>query len=59
VGTLLRWYRAGQDVDRMMPVLSTYLGHTHTADTYWYLSAAPELLGLAGARLEKTLGGLP
>ncbi len=59
VSTLLRWYRTGLDVDRMMPVLSTYLGHTHTADTYWYLSAAPELLGLAGARLEKTLGGLP
>jgi integrase/recombinase XerD len=59
VGTLLRWYRARLDVDRMMPLLSTYLGHSHTADTYWYLSATPELLSLAGARLEKTLGGLP
>jgi hypothetical protein len=42
-----------------MPVLSTYLGHTCVANTYWYLSAAPELLGLAGARLENTLGDLP
>lgn len=59
VTTLLGWYRSGRDVERMMPLLSTYLGHTHVADTYWYLSAAPELLGLAGARLEKTLGDLP
>ena len=59
VGTILRWYRAGLDVDQLMPVLSTYLGHTHVTDTYWYLSAAPELLGLAGERLEKTLGDLP
>lgn len=59
VTTLLAWYRAGLDVERHMPVLSTYLGHTHVADTYWYLSAAPELLGLASARLEQSLGELP
>jgi integrase len=52
VKTLISWYRAGLDVERQMPLLSTYLGHTHVADTYWYLSAAPELLGLAAARLE-------
>jgi hypothetical protein len=33
-----------------MPSLSTYLGHREPAFTYWYLSAAPELLGLAAAR---------
>ena len=59
VRTLVGWYRAGRDVERLMPLLSTFLGHTHVADTYWYLSAAPELLRLAGARLEKTLGDLP
>jgi integrase len=59
VNTLLGWYRAGLDVEQHMPTLSTFLGHTHVADTYWYLSAAPELLGLAGARLENTLGDLP
>ncbi|MGH2628485.1 MAG: tyrosine-type recombinase/integrase [Anaerolineales bacterium] len=59
VRTLLGWYRGGRDVERLMPLLSTYLGHTHVADTYWYLSAAPELLSLAGARLERTWGGLP
>lgn len=52
VTTLLRWYRAGVDVERHLPALSTYLGHRHVADTYWYLSAVPELLQLAAARLE-------
>jgi len=52
VTTLLRWYRAGMDVERHLPALSTYLGHGHVADTYWYVSAVPELLRLAAARLE-------
>lgn len=52
VNTLLHWYRAGVDVERHLPELSTYLGHGHIADTYWYLSAVPELLRLAAARLE-------
>lgn len=53
VRTLLTWYRAGVDVEQRMPVLSTYLGHAHVTDTYWYLSAAPELMALTAARLEK------
>jgi integrase/recombinase XerD len=52
VKTLVQWYRSGQDVERRMPVLSTYLGHVHVADTYWYLSACPELMGLAVKRFE-------
>jgi integrase/recombinase XerD len=52
VETLLRWYRAGEDVERRLPVLSTYLGHVHLSDTYWYLTACPELMGLAVKRLE-------
>lgn len=59
VETLLRWYRAGDDVERRIPMLSTYLGHVHVADTYWYLSACPELMGLAVARLEQRWGDLP
>jgi len=50
VRTLLGWYRAGEDVAAKMPSLSTYLGHREPAYTYWYLSAAPELLALAAAR---------
>ncbi len=49
--TLITWYRAGVDVERELPKLSTYLGHVHTADTYWYLEAIPELLQLAAERL--------
>jgi integrase/recombinase XerD len=52
VGTLLSWYRAGADVERHMPELSTYLGHSRVAYTYWYLSAEPELLQLAATRLD-------
>jgi integrase/recombinase XerD len=39
----------------MLPRLSTCLGHVKPKDTYWYLSAAPELLALAGERLERHL----
>ena len=53
VRTLLGWYRAGEDVDARLPVLSTYLGHRDPRWTYWYLSAAPELLSLAASRLEE------
>lgn len=57
VKTLIGWYRRGVDVERRLPVLSTYLGHSHITDTYWYLSAVPELLRRAAQRLEAR-GGL-
>jgi integrase/recombinase XerD len=57
VRTLLDWYEAGIDVQARLPLLSTYLGHVHPSDTYWYLSAAPELLAFAGERLERHLRG--
>jgi integrase len=57
VKTLIGWYRRGVDVEARLPVLSTYLGHGHVTDTYWYLSAVPELLRLAAERLEAR-GGL-
>jgi hypothetical protein len=63
VRTLLRWYREGVDVDRKMPALSTYLGHVEVRDTYWYLTAVPELMALTGARFEAyrcpSPGGMP
>jgi integrase/recombinase XerD len=52
VTTLLGWYREGDDVQARLPLLSTWLGHTDPRHTYWYLSAAPELLALAAERLE-------
>jgi integrase/recombinase XerD len=51
VNTLLDAYRSGGDVGAWLPLLSTYLGHTEPANTYWYLHAAPELLALAADRL--------
>lgn len=55
VRTLLDWYRHDADVPALLPRLSTYLGHIDPGSTYWYLSAAPELLALAGQRLEAHL----
>jgi integrase/recombinase XerD len=52
VRTLLEWYRAGENVEVLLPRLSTYLGHRDPRSTYWYLSAAPELLALAAGRLQ-------
>jgi integrase len=55
VRTVLEGYQSGGDVQARLPLLSTYLGHVHPGSTYWYLSAAPELLALAGGRLEMHL----
>jgi len=52
VNTIVRWYRAGEDVERLLPTLTTYLGHSKVRDTYWYLSACPELMGEVVGRLE-------
>jgi len=56
VQTLTRWYQEGNDSGRQMPLLSTYLGHVCVSDTYWYLSANPELMAQAMARLERRWG---
>jgi integrase/recombinase XerD len=50
---LLHWYREGQDVQRQLPTLSAFLGHVQISDTYWYLSACPELLAAAKQGLER------
>jgi integrase len=57
VATVLGWYRDDADIPALMPRLSTYLGHTDPKHTYWYLSAAPELMALAAQRLQAHLGG--
>ena len=50
--TLVRWYQGDQDPERLLPVLSAYLGHVHVADTQWYLNGSPELMREAMRRLE-------
>ena len=57
VNTILDGYRNGGDPKDRIALLSTYLGHIDPGKTYWYLSAAPELMTLASERLERHLGG--
>lgn len=55
VQTLLDAYQADGDIPRCLALLSTYLGHVEPESTYWYLSAAPELMALAAGRLQDYL----
>ncbi|MGD0325755.1 MAG: tyrosine-type recombinase/integrase [Terriglobia bacterium] len=59
VHTLLRWYRSGLEIEPRLPLLSTFLGHVCITSTYWYLTANPELMGLAVKRLERRWGEKP
>ena len=58
VQTLLRWYRRGEEPERRLPILSTYLGHSHVTDTYWYLTNTAELMTAAGKLMEKRWKGV-
>lgn len=51
--TLLQWYKNGTDIDQKIIYLSTYLGHSKIADTYWYLTGTPELFDITSANFEK------
>jgi integrase len=53
VRRLLRWYEDGAEVDRKIHALATYLGHAKVTDTYWYLSAIPELMAITSQRFER------
>lgn len=57
VHAMLDAYTAGQDGQVRLTLLSTWLGHVHPGNTYWYLSASPELMAVAGRRLETHLAG--
>lgn len=52
VRCVIGWYRDGLDVERRLPLLSTYLGHVSPSTTYWYLTGVPELLELVSQRLD-------
>lgn len=58
VQTLIDWQRSGIKIDEHIATLSTYLGHVSPADTYWYLSASPELMALAAERVHDRFGGV-
>lgn len=53
VRRLLRWYEEDADIDRKILALATYLGHAKVTDTYWYVSAVPELMAIASQRFER------
>jgi integrase len=52
VHRIMQWHAQGVDIDQAMLSLSTYVGHAMVTNTYWYLSAVPELMGLAAERFE-------
>ncbi len=53
VRRLLRWHEDGRDIDRKILALATYLGHAKVTDTFWYLSAVPELMAITSHRFER------
>ena len=53
VKRLLLWHQQGVDLDQRMLALSTYLGHVKVSSTYWYFTAVPELMAIAGKRFER------
>jgi integrase len=55
VTAMLDAYTDGEDGQRCLTLLSTWLGHVHPGSTYWYLSASPELMAVAGQRLDAHL----
>lgn len=59
VHAMIDAYTAGQDGQARLTLLSSWLGHVDPANTYWYLSASPELMTVAGQRLEAHLAGRP
>ncbi len=53
VRRMMLWHAEGTDIDQMMLALSTYMGHAEIFYTYWYLTAVPELMALAGGKFER------
>lgn len=59
VATLTDWHRARLDVQALLPALSAQLGHVDPASSYWYLTAVPELLAVAGERVQASRAARP
>lgn len=55
--TIKRWHLEGEDVNHKLYLLSVYMGHAKPEDTYWYLSATPELLNIIAHKYEVQFGG--
>ena len=61
VQRMQRWYQEGRDVQALLPHLSVYLGNVRPQESYWYLTATPELLAAAAERFcaYAVAGGTP
>lgn len=55
--SLLRSYQQAQPIDNIIDALSTYVGHTKVSDTYWYVTATPELMAVAAQRFSALVEG--
>lgn len=55
--TIKRWLENNEDVNAKLFLLSTYMGHNHPEDTFWYLSSTPELMELSSHKYESIYGG--
>jgi integrase len=53
VHALLRWYRAGEDVQAKLPLLATYMGHVSAASTHYYLKVTEPLVSSASERFAR------
>lgn len=49
---VMLWHETGADIDNAMLALSTYVGHAKVSDTYWYLTAVPDLMAVAAKHFE-------
>jgi len=49
---VMLWHETGADIDNTMLALSTYVGHAKVSDTYWYLTAVPDLMAVAAKHFE-------
>lgn len=56
--TIKNWLELGVDVNAKLFLLSTYMGHIHPEDTYWYLSSTPELMEISSHKYENIYGGI-
>jgi len=52
VRRVMLWHKHGSDIDQGMLALSTYMGHVEISNTYWYLTAVPELMAVAANKFE-------
>lgn len=51
------WQAHGVEIDQAMLALSTYMGHAKISNTYWYLTAVPELMAAAAGKFEQFAQG--